>query len=225
MFSVGSFTPRKLITWMPSNNTYWRTPTRWRNSKCGSYKVMFMLDFPGGHFKNTYELLNLRSLKISMLYKDHIFQCMSMIFCVEFQRVPLKFHTKYLTHTLKDDFIHRWKFKSSSMFLKCPPGVLCPIQSAHSFVLLKCFVGAVLTHWGRNKMAAIFQTTFSNAFFEWKCMNFDWNFTEICSQGSNWQYYSIGSDNGLSLTRRQAIIWTSVGWFTEAYMRHSASVS
>ena len=39
---------------------------------------------------------------------------MGQIFCVEFQRVPLKFHTKYLTHTLKNVyFIHRWKFKSS----------------------------------------------------------------------------------------------------------------
>ena len=68
----------------------------------------------GGRFKNVYELLNLRALKISMLFKNHIFQCMGKIFCVEFQRVPLKFHTKYLTHTLKDvDFIHRWTFKSS----------------------------------------------------------------------------------------------------------------
>ena len=61
----------------------------------------------GGRFKNAYELLNLRALEISMLYKNHIFQCMGKIFCVEF-------HTKYLTHTLKDvDFIHNWKFKSS----------------------------------------------------------------------------------------------------------------
>ena len=68
----------------------------------------------GGRFKNTYELLNLRALKISKLHKNHIFQCMGKIFCVEFQRVPLKFHTKYLIHTLKDvDFIHIWKFKSS----------------------------------------------------------------------------------------------------------------
>ena len=68
----------------------------------------------GGRFKNTYELLNLRALKISKLHKNHIFQCMGKLFCVEFQRVPLKFHTKYLTHTLKDvDFIHIWKFKSS----------------------------------------------------------------------------------------------------------------
>ena len=71
-------------------------------------------DRTGGRFKNTYELLNLRALKISKLHKNHIFQCMGKIFCVEFQRVPLKFHTKYLTHTLKDvDFIHIWKFKSS----------------------------------------------------------------------------------------------------------------
>ena len=68
----------------------------------------------GGRFKNTYELLNLRALKISHLYKNCIFQCMGKIFCVEFQRYPLKFHTQYLTHTLEDaDFIHWWKFKSS----------------------------------------------------------------------------------------------------------------
>ena len=43
-----------------------------------------------------------------MLYKNRIFQCMGKIFCVEFQRYPLKFHSKYLTHTLKDvHFIHR----------------------------------------------------------------------------------------------------------------------
>ena len=70
-------------------------------------------DISGGRFKNAYELLNLRALKISILYKIHIFQCMGKIFCVEFQRVPLKFHTKYHTHTLKGvDFIHKLKFKS-----------------------------------------------------------------------------------------------------------------
>ena len=52
-----------------------------------------------------------------MLYKNHIFQCIGKIFCVEFQRVPLKFHTKYLTHTLKYvEFIHRWKCKSSKIY-------------------------------------------------------------------------------------------------------------
>ena len=68
--------------------------------------------WPGGHFKNTYELLYLRALLISILYKHKIFQCMSKIFCVEFQRFSLKFHTKYLTHTLKDDnLIQCWSFK------------------------------------------------------------------------------------------------------------------
>ena len=69
---------------------------------------------PGGRFKNTSELLNLRALKFSLVNKIHIFQCMGKIFCVEFRRFPLKFHTKYFTHTLKDMiFIQHWNFKSS----------------------------------------------------------------------------------------------------------------
>ena len=44
-----------------------------------------------GRFKKVYELLNLGALKFSTLY---IFQCMGKIFCVEFRRVPLEFHTK-----------------------------------------------------------------------------------------------------------------------------------
>ena len=65
-----------------------------------------------GHFnKNTYELLNLRAVNFSPVNKIHNFQCMGKIFCVEFQRYPLKFHTKYLAHTLKDMiFIQLWNF-------------------------------------------------------------------------------------------------------------------
>ena len=60
------------------------------------------------------EFLTLRALKISMFHKRFIFQCMGKIFCVEFQRYPLKFHTKYLTNTLKDmTFIQHWNLKSS----------------------------------------------------------------------------------------------------------------
>ena len=33
-----------------------------------------------GHFKNTYELLNPKALKISIWYQKHIFQCMGKIF-------------------------------------------------------------------------------------------------------------------------------------------------
>ena len=41
---------------------------------------------------------------------------MVKIFCVEFQREPLKFHTKYLTHTMKDFIlIQHWNFKSSQI--------------------------------------------------------------------------------------------------------------
>ena len=52
-------------------------------------------------FENVYELLNLRALKFSPVDKIHIFQCMGKIFRMKFQRVPIKFHTKYLTHILK----------------------------------------------------------------------------------------------------------------------------
>ena len=46
-------------------------------------------------------------------------------------------------------------------------------------------------------------------FHEWKVLNFDQNFTEVCSWWSNWQYPSIDLDNGLAPNRRQAIIWTN----------------
>ena len=54
----------------------------------------------------------------------HIFQCMGKIYCVEFQRVPLKFHSKYLTHVLEDMICEQcWnfiRFKSSCTFCNCP---------------------------------------------------------------------------------------------------------
>ena len=100
--SIGSGNRWEAIVW---NHDYW---VQWGHNE------FIRVQGPGGRFKNAYELLNLRAVKIPMLYKNRIFQCMSKIFCVEFQRVPLKFHTKYLTHTLKDvNFIHRWNFKSS----------------------------------------------------------------------------------------------------------------
>ena len=63
----------------------------------------------------------------------------------------------------------------------------------------------VLAHWGRGKMAAIFQTTSSNE-FSWMKMceyrlKFHWNlFLRV--------QLTI-SDNGLAPTRRQVIIWTN----------------
>ena len=56
------------------------------------------------------------------------------------------------------------------------------------------------THWGRDKMADISLTSFQ---------------MQVFSQGSNWQFSSIGSDNGLWPARWQAIIWTNdrLGWW------------
>ena len=42
----------------------------------------------GRHFKNTYELVNLRARKFSILNKNHIFQCMGKISCVQLERYP-----------------------------------------------------------------------------------------------------------------------------------------
>ena len=53
-----------------------------------------------------------------------------------------------------------------------------------------------------------------------KSMSFDYNSTKICSCGANQQYSSIGLDNGLAPNRRQAIILTNGGDFTDAYMHH-----
>ena len=61
----------------------------------------------GGRFKNTYELLNLRALKISKLHKNDIFQCMGKIFCVEFQRVPFE-----IPHKISYPYIERCEFNS-----------------------------------------------------------------------------------------------------------------
>ena len=35
------------------------------------------------------------------------------------------------------------------------------------------------------------------------------NFTEFCSYESNWQYPSMGLDNGLAPNKRQAIVWAN----------------
>ena len=67
----------------------------------------------GWYFKKFYKLLNLRALKMATLFKNCIFWCMDEIFFVEIYRYPMKFHTKYLTLTLKNVYYFcRWIFKS-----------------------------------------------------------------------------------------------------------------
>ena len=63
---------------------------------------------------------------------------------------------------------------------------------------------------------------FQAHFREWKLFFFQYNFTEICSHGSNYQYANIGCDDGLSPNRRQAIIWTKCG---RVYIRIHAFLS
>ena len=83
-----------------------------------------------------------------------------------------------------------------------------------------------LIHSGRDKMVVISQTTFLVHFLAWKCINFDQDFIEVCSQWSNKQYSSIGSNNGFAPVRRQAIIWINDGLvYWRTYIRISVSLS
>ena len=65
------------------------------------------------------------------------------------------------------------------------------------------------THWGRDKMAAISQTTFSDVVLWKKMFKFRLKFHWSVFPNSNWQSPSIASDNGLAPNRRQAIIWAN----------------
>ena len=42
-----------------------------------------------------------------------------------------------------------------------------------------------LTHWGRDKWSPFSRWHFQMHILEWKCINFDKDFTEVCAQGSN----------------------------------------
>ena len=60
------------------------------------------------------------TLKSSLLNKLNIFQGIYKIFCVEFQKVTLKFPPKDLAHTLKDMILYPVAFKSSQIYkTKC----------------------------------------------------------------------------------------------------------
>ena len=77
------------------------------------------------------------------------------------------------------------------------------------------FLGVImtinLTHWGRYKMAAISQTTHSNAFSWMEMLLFLFKFHWSLFLRVQLTISIIGSENGLAPTRRQAIIWTNDG--------------
>ena len=112
----------------------WYQPRSWM-LLCRLFKVW-------GRFKIAYDLLNLRDLKISMFYKKKIsFNVwLRYIFRGEFQRCPLKFHTKYLTHTLKDVFFYSQvkiteplDLRAHKCFWNAPPPPEIPLLG-HSYL-------------------------------------------------------------------------------------------
>ena len=72
-------------------------------------------------------------------------------------------------------------------------------------------------HIGHYFAYKIFKCIFMN---EKNCISI--RFLEVCSQGPRWQYFNIGSDNGLVPNRRQAIILTNadrIHWRIYAALR------
>ena len=66
-----------------------------------------------------------------------------------------------------------------------------------------------------DKLTAFSQTMYSGAFSWMKILHVEWNFTEVSTYVSNWQWPSIALDNGFVPNRRQAIIWAdawTINW-------------
>ena len=74
------------------------------------------------------------------------------------------------------------------------------------------------------KIVVSLQTAFSNLFSAMKIVSFWSNLTKICPEGSIKQQANFGSDNDLTLKRRQAIIWTDDGWIC-SYIHVSLSLN
>ena len=89
-------------------------------------------------------------------------------------------------------------------------------------------IGQCLTHWGRGKMAAIFQTAFSNAFswmkmFEFR-LKFHWSlFLRVqLTIFQHWFRLWLGAECSDDKPLLSEPMMTQ---FTDAYMRHSAPMS
>ena len=76
-----------------------------------------------------------------------------------------------------------------------------------------------LTHWGRDKMTVILQTPFSNTFFEWKYMNFVISIGPISNIPALVQKMDWRRPCDKPLSQPMMVK------FTDAYIRHSASIS
>ena len=71
-------------------------------------------------------------------------------------------------HNVIMETVHQWKsqdFTYDNKYIRLH-------DDSTFFSWTTCRVNSLLTHWGRDKMAAIFQTTFSNAFSRMKMCEF-----------------------------------------------------
>ena len=99
----------------------------------------------------------------------------------------------------------------SLLWLVCH-SVALMIEGLHIKCTLTVKLWIMLTNpWLWNSMIDAVHIAGPECSGTWKCITFAWDFTEFFSKGSNEQYSSIGSDNGLSPTRRQAIMWSNDG--------------
>ena len=113
------------------------------------FSVQVMVGFGLVGFK----FVNLGVLKFSILCKNPIFPCMGEIFWEEFQRYPLKFHIKYLTHTLKDAlFAKKCRFMSSQIY---------ELVSHYSDVIMGTMASQI------TSIPIVYSTVYSGAAFVW----------------------------------------------------------
>ena len=90
----------------------------WRHCNAFSRQFLWRVDQtcwrPGARLTKAYDVTIQRCRKSHAKIEDskmHILRCMSTKFCVKFQRCPLKFHTKFWTHTPQNMYFMRcWKF-------------------------------------------------------------------------------------------------------------------
>ena len=71
-----------------------------------------------------------------------------------------------------------------------------------------------------DKMVIISQTTFLNAFLEWKCWNFDWIFSEIVPKGPIDNESALVQLMACRLFGANPLPEPILSQLTDAYMRH-----
>ena len=126
------------------------------------------------------------------------------------------------------------KYNINNIFWVCISNLLvlfavntCYLQVRPTYMYRYCKILYILTHWGRDKMAANFLATF------WICIFLNesvWIFIK-----TSLKFVLMGPINVIPTLvqitawhcqlRWQAFIWTHDGYFIDAYMHHLASVS